>query len=117
MSREIFKNLQAQLARQSPATQVILDFSEKAVKMFTDGLEKCENQMSFMALVLAHFPNDPEGLRMASEIDCIKTSIANVFKYDYPNVVETFDLDITTDKYEDGVQIWLHARKKIEDSN
>lgn len=113
MSREIFKNLQDQLARQCPNTKILIDFSETAVKVFVEGLEKCQNEMSFMAITITHFQNDPEGLRMASEIDCFKTCFANIFKYDYPTIVEKFDLDVTTDKNEEGVQVWLHARKKI----
>ena len=112
MSRELFKNLQGAVAQQCPQTKFVLDIAAEAVKVFTNGLEACEDSLDYMAFDVSNFPGDPERLRMASELDCLKTAVANNLKYDYPNISDRYDLDCTTEDYESGVRVWLHARNK-----
>lgn len=116
MSRELFKNLQSAVAQQCPQTQFVLDIAAEAVKIFTDGLQSCENSLDYMAFEVSNFPGDSERLRMASELDCLKTAVANNLKYDHPDISERYDLDCTTEDYKEGVRVWLHARNKKSSS-
>ena len=116
MSRELFKNLQAMVAQQSPATQAILDVCESVTATFVAGLENCKHEMSFRAVTILPRDNDPEDLALKSDIDCYFTSIANNLKYDYPTVSEKFDLDTSTEKTAEGdTELWLHARRKFQE--
>jgi hypothetical protein len=111
-SKRIFKQMQSMIVKQSPATQVILDNAEEITNTFVEGLKKCDSEMSFMACFIPSFPEDSEGLRMASEIDCYFTAICNNLKYDFSEIVEKYDFDRTTETVENGTELWIHARQK-----
>ena len=110
--RQMFKELQANICRQSPDTAKLVDICDKIASIFAHGLESCEYELSFRAVTIPTFPNDSEGLRMASELDVFRTGVANCIKYDYCDLAEQFDFDYTTEECENGTELWLHARRK-----
>jgi hypothetical protein len=111
--RKIFKNLQQSVCLQSPETAKTLEICDKIASTFAFGLESCENEMSFRAATITPFPDDVNGLRMASELDVLQIGVANAIKYDYCDLAEQFDFDYTVEKTEnDETELWFHARRK-----
>jgi hypothetical protein len=112
--RKLFKELQQNICLQSPETAKVLKLCDEIASVFAMGLESCSNEMSFRAAVLTAWPNDPEGLRMASELDALRTGIANAMKYDYTELAQRFDFDCTTETVGDDTELWLHAWLKAQ---
>lgn len=112
--RQLFKDMQKTICMQSPATTIILEMCDAIAAVFAEGLKACEHELSFKAVSIPTFPNDPEGLRMASEVDTFRTGVANCIKYDYTDLADLFDYDSTTEKVEGATELWLHARRKLQ---
>jgi hypothetical protein len=110
--RKIFKELQQSVCLQSPETAKTLEMCDKIASIFAHGLESCEHEMSFRAVILKPFPGDSEGLRMDAELDVLCTGVANAIKYDYCDLAEQFDFDYTVEKKDEETELWFHARRK-----
>lgn len=110
--RKIFKELQQSMCLQSPETAKALEICDKIASIFAFGLESCEHEMSFRAVILKPFPGDSENLRMESELDMLRTGVANAIKYDYCDLAEQFDFDYTVEKKDEETELWFHARRK-----
>lgn len=113
-NKHVAKPIEIQGAKEDAKLNALLEMTKRATETFLDALPNMEDRMSFKAFTIKKFADDESGEKMDAFVDVVQSSIVMHIGQIDVDVVKRYDFDMSVERGDEEVVMWLHARHKAD---
>lgn len=108
-------SIEVQGVKRDEKLDMVLRMAGEATRTFIDAMKDMEDRMSFKAFTIRKFADDEDGKKMDAFIDLLQAAIVMHIEKIDKEISKHYNLDTSTEKLDDEVVVWLHARNKSDE--